>query len=598
MIFKLPLASRLIPATLRQDSAQYQRALSVVVFDLAMLFWVPVYVAIFYALGAPLSARIVAATGVLLVANLYVLHRWKSPALCGHALTAVCWSTYMGLTMINGGHNSPPVWWNATVPAYAVVLLGKRGGLAWLLASTTAIAAFFVARVHGWEFPCELSTAGMQFLEFSGLLGLVFCLFMLTFGFKQVEQDAQRSINEALEQTRAADRAKSQFLANMSHEIRTPMTAILGYTELLFERSLDAAAAHDALATIKRNGDHLLTIINDILDLSKIEAGRLVVECNVFSPRQIVNEVVDLLRVRAEARGLRFEVVWTEPLPFEIETDPTRLRQILLNLVGNAIKFTERGSVRLEVSRHAGATPNLRFAVHDTGIGMTEEQLGRLFQPFMQADGSMTRRFGGTGLGLAISRRLAELMGGTIDVTSGPMEGSTFTLTIPVTRTFDAPGSGFACGLTTPSRETHAPIDGDLLAGYRVLLAEDSPDNQRLIRHVVTRAGAEVVVTDNGREACELALSALRDRRPFAVLLMDMQMPILDGYEATRRLREAGYDRPIIALTAHSMGADREKCRIAGCDDYGAKPIDRAQLIALIRRHAEQPASSRNQLVR
>ncbi|HTI52334.1 MAG TPA: ATP-binding protein, partial [Planctomycetaceae bacterium] len=461
MTSRFPLAHRLVPAALRGDPVLHRRALSVVVFDLAMLFWVPVYVVIFAALDAPVSARIVAAAGVLMIGNLFLLQGRRSAALCGHALTAICWCTYTALTAMNGGHNSPPAWWHATVPAFAVVLLGRRGGLAWLCASAAAILAFYVARIQGIEFPCEATPAGMRFLEFSALLGLLFCLFILTFSFKLVEQNALRTIHRALERAQAADRAKSQFLANMSHEIRTPMTAILGYTELLFDRSFDPAAARDALATIKRNGDHLLTIINDILDLSKIEAGRLVVERTSTSLRQIVDQVVDLMRGRAEVKGLRFVTRWIEPLPLFVETDPTRLRQILLNLVGNAIKFTEHGSVELEVRSTEGEGPGLIFTVRDTGIGMTGEQLERLYQPFMQADDSMTRRFGGTGLGLAITHRLVELLAGSITVASEPGIGSTFVLRMPMTSPSTAPGSesnaGDRLSISTDSLPNNAP---------------------------------------------------------------------------------------------------------------------------------------------
>jgi CheY-like chemotaxis protein len=273
-----------------------------------------------------------------------------------------------------------------------------------------------------------------------------------------------------------------------------------------------------------------------------------------------------------------------------------RLRQILINLVGNAIKFTERGAVRLVVRATSGPQPLLSIDVIDTGIGLTPEHLERLFQPFTQADSSMARRFGGTGLGLTISQRLAGLLGGRITVTSTFGEGSVFRVEIPVGPLADEPwiwGAPSRAASFTPA-ENNQPVQtnhkqvavaasGDKpLAGRRVLLAEDGPDNQWLISHVLGQAGATVEVVGDGQQALDVAQTAWRSGLPFDAVLMDMQMPVLDGYEATRRLRAAGYDLPIIALTAHAMAEDRRKCLDAGCDDYAAKPIQLPQLLAIL----------------
>ena len=385
----------------------------------------------------------------------------------------------------------------------------------------------------------------------------------------------------------ASNRAKTEFLANMSHEIRTPMTAILGFSELLMESTTDSQQL-DMIRTVKLNGGHLLQIINDILDLSKIEAGKLEVECSPCSPCQILADVVETMDARAKEKGLHLKLEYDGPIPQTIRSDATRLRQILINLAGNAVKFTRNGCVRF-VSRvlQAGSdNPKLQVDVIDTGVGMTEEQAGRLFVPFQQADTSTTRKYGGTGLGLAISRRLARSLGGDIVAESEYGRGSKFSVTVD---TGSLTGVGF---VDRPTRTdamrpfgNHASMEREQI-NCRVLLAEDGRDNQRLISLLLEKAGAKVEQAENGLIAHGLALKSQAAGTPFDVILMDMQMPIMDGYEATRRLREADYAGPIIALTAHAMSTDQEKCLRAGCDDYLTKPVDRKRLIALVAKYA------------
>ncbi len=390
-----------------------------------------------------------------------------------------------------------------------------------------------------------------------------------------------------------ASNTKSSFLANMSHEIRTPMTAILGFAETLGE-NVDDPEQREVITTIQRNGRHLLEIINDILDLSKIEAGQMSIERVSCSSIQLISEVESLMRVRADAKGLALGTTYDFPVPGVIETDPTRLKQILVNLVGNAVKFTEVGGVRILVGFDR---PGMLFIeVSDTGIGMDPQQLEHLFRPFAQADSSTTRKYGGTGLGLTISQRCAELLGGTITVTSAPGQGSTFRLCLAVPHIDEKNMINSAAELRPPMAVPAAAnaLPADALAACRILLAEDGPDNQRLISHVLRKVGAEVEIVDNGRSAVDAACHALEDDVPFDVILMDLQMPIMGGYEATAQLRARGYDRPIIALTAHAMSGDRDKCIEAGCDDYATKPIDRKILVEMISRYATgaQPVTS------
>ncbi len=297
---------------------------------------------------------------------------------------------------------------------------------------------------------------------------------------------------------------------------------------------------------------------------------------------QILADVEGLMRIRAEAKALSFRVEQESRLPQRIESDPTRLRQILVNLVGNALKFTEVGGVTLACRLVQGEHPRLEFDVVDSGIGMTDEQIERLFRPFTQADTSMARKFGGTGLGLTISKRLAQMLQGDIAIVrSAPGQGTTFRLTLNV--------SPAECQtLVSPSKQLRpAEASGQAAAlptlpGCRILLAEDGPDNQRLISFVLKKAGAEVEVVENGAIACERALAALEAGHPFEIVLMDMAMPVMDGYQAAARLRRADYPGPIIALTAHAMAGDREKCLAVGCSGYATKPIDRMHLLTTI----------------
>ncbi|HEY4312392.1 MAG TPA: ATP-binding protein [Pirellulales bacterium] len=400
-------------------------------------------------------------------------------------------------------------------------------------------------------------------------------------------------LKRANQEAQQANRAKSEFLANMSHEIRTPMTAILGFADILSD-SLDKPEQLDAITTIKRNGAYLLELVNDILDLSKIEAGKFQVEKIRCTTLGIIADVASLMRVRAAAKGLPLDVEYIGPIPESIETDPTRLRQILINLIGNAIKFTEIGRVRLLVTtRYLPQGPRLRIDVVDTGLGMTPDQVSRLFTPFTQADASTTRRFGGTGLGLSISKRFAQMLDGDLSANSTLGKGSTFRLEISVG---DLEGVPLMAGpFEASSSRAHATAEQEFGVQGSVLLAEDGPDNQRLISFVLRHAGAEVAVADNGQMALEMALAARDEGKPFDCILMDMQMPILDGYEATRRLRSAGYTQPIVALTAHAMAGDEMKCLAAGCNDYTTKPIQRQNLVNIVARYCSHTAEPVNE---
>jgi len=410
---------------------------------------------------------------------------------------------------------------------------------------------------------------------------------MLLEGLEQIGRDIgecerrlrdERAVESALATAERANRSKSDFLANVSHELRSPLTAILGYADILSMRLTDPDDRR-SVDTVRGNGQHLLALLNDILDLAKIESGKFSLTRDELALAVLIGEVHTLMAVRADERSLHFEVRLEGALPERVVTDELRLRQILINLIGNAIKFTDAGSVTLCVRIEEMDGPQLVFDVIDTGIGMTPAQCRRLFEPFTQVDGSNTRRYGGTGLGLAISRRLARLLEGDLTVRSSPGAGTTFTLTMPAR--FE-PGTAFVeldLAQASGEREAAPPLADLPPLAARVLVADDRPDIRLLVRRFLESAGASVIAVTDGEAVIDaIDGDAGRSALPDAVV-MDMQMPRLDGYEATRRLRKGGFDRPIVALTAAAMKGERERCLEAGCDDYLSKPIDGRRLV-------------------
>jgi PAS domain S-box-containing protein len=390
------------------------------------------------------------------------------------------------------------------------------------------------------------------------------------------DSDTLRQSKEAAER---ASRAKSEFLSSVSHEIRTPLTAILGFIDVLGEHphlKASPAEIEQYLATIRQNGQFLLALIDDLLDISRIEAGQLRVEREPCSPAEIVSGVVESLKAKAEAKHLRIEVEFEGAIPSDVSTDRLRLQQVLVNLLDNAIKFTEQGKVRLTVRAvdQNGALHVLEFAVSDTGIGMSALEMIGLFQPFYRVSPSDGNRPAGTGLGLAICKRIARRLGGDLTVKSAPGSGSTFTLRIPAAKAKETQGQRLPSQSTEPSASTAAAQPNPARLHARILLAEDNQANQELISLRLRQAGAAVVTAGNGKEALDRASEAVMAGRPFDIVIMDMQMPVLDGYEAVRQLRARGFTEPILAVTAYAMSEDREECLGQGCDDFISKPIE------------------------
>jgi signal transduction histidine kinase/ActR/RegA family two-component response regulator len=393
-----------------------------------------------------------------------------------------------------------------------------------------------------------------------------------------------RELDAARLQAEEASRLKSQFLANMSHEIRTPMNGIIGMTNLALD--LVREQEHrESLETIKFSAESLLVVLNDVLDFSKIEAGRLELVSEPFCIRQMVNSVVRIFKAPFAEKHLAMSVEWTSEIPQFVLGDEHRIRQVLINLVGNALKFTEKGEVRLQVSvvqgqQHTNADSHLQIAVHDTGIGIPEAKLAAIFEPFRQADGSTARRYGGTGLGLAISSRLVSLMDGQLTAESVVGAGSSFRLSLPCR----------ACLAAAPVES--APCAAATESYHRILLVEDNPVNQLVAKRLLERAGHHVTVASTGKEGLDRLVSST-----FDLVLMDVQMPEMDGSEATRRLREmeqtSGRHMPVIAMTAHAMVGDRDACLAAGMDDYIQKPFDPPVLLQKIAETmARHPATS------
>ncbi|WP_374077403.1 response regulator [Bdellovibrio bacteriovorus] len=390
---------------------------------------------------------------------------------------------------------------------------------------------------------------------------------------------AELKLIEAEKEAKAASLSKTSFLANMSHEIRTPMNAILGFTELMLDPNQTTEERVNCIHTVQRNASQLLKIIDEILDISKVESGHMQIEKVEVNVPTLLDDLKNLLQLPAMDKGLELRFGLDTEIPRTVLSDPTRLRQILLNLIGNAIKFTQQGSVEINVAWHAkdqsSGKDRMEFRIVDTGVGISAEHAERLFQPFVQGDSSTTRKFGGTGLGLALSRQLARAMGGEVSLVSSEQgRGSHFLVVVEAPALAD---TSFVSNLNIAvKRKTkNFPKRGDgRLKSMRILLVEDVVDNQALMVHFLNLAGAKVEVADNGHDGVAKALEG-----NFDAVLMDIQMPLMDGYEATRQLRAQGYKTPIIALTAHALNEERDKSIEAGCDDHLSKPVEFNTLI-------------------
>ncbi|MBX3019872.1 MAG: response regulator [Bdellovibrionaceae bacterium] len=393
----------------------------------------------------------------------------------------------------------------------------------------------------------------------------------------------EEELVDARQAAEAANNAKTHFLANMSHEIRTPLNAVMGFSALLTDSDISLADKMKSVTIVQRNCQQLLRIVDELLDLSKVEAGELSVEKIETPVIELLQEVKTVMLAQAVKKGIALSMTLSSSVPAKIVTDFTRLRQILLNIIGNAIKFTNEGTVTVGTRFYTdmGGKSYMEFSVSDTGIGIEEGSLHKIFKPFSQADSTTTRLFGGTGLGLALSRRLARAMGGDVTLArSQPGVGSMFVVSIeaevvPESSWYTKAREDFALEAAVIAQD----MESDCLAGKRILLVEDAEDNQVLIQFFLNHTGAILEIAQNGEEGIDKAL-----HNDYEAVLMDIQMPLVDGYQATSRLRAAGYDKPIIALTAHALQEQREKCMETGCNGHLTKPISRRLLIESLMR--------------
>ena len=533
-------------------------------------------------------------TGVLLCIVPF-LYRWSGSLLvAGSGIYVYATVLVATVTWDNGGAGSALAAWHVLIPMGAMPVVGIPATVFWGSVAVLVNGAFWVLTSSGHAPPNLFRPEMLAFAATMSNMGLAAVATGMGLIHERAKTDAvstlasaNRWLLDARKHAERAGRAKSHFLANISHELRTPLTAILGFADLLIERwrgrGVDMAL-QESLRTIRRSGHHLLEVINDLLDLAKIESGSLGIESIDFDPAQLIAQVVRPLRRRAEEKGLALATRLDTPLPGRIQGDPTRVTQILLNLVGNAIKFTQEGRVAVVASaieRENGGW--LRIDIQDTGCGIAAEHLPSLFTPFHQVDDSATREHGGSGLGLALCRQLADLMGGRMEVTSTLGVGSVFALELPL-RAVSGSGSVRALPDQRPvQRGPRPPLE------LRLLLAEDGPDNRRLIARVLREAGADVDIVENGQLAVEQALAALGRGEPHDLILMDMEMPVLDGAGAARALRDAGFENPIVALTAHSPADERKRCLAAGFNEIATKPIDWTLLLELIAQLCAKP---------
>ena len=539
----------------------------------------PVYLVIFGWLGLKVAVLTLVFTIAGAVVGLLRFTRRGQAHIGGIVVSVGFFATITTALVARGGMTSNSAAWLLLAPVLAFMMVGPRHGVHIGAATAAVFGGLWGIEQAGVPLPPGLPPDVARLMipvDYPIIAGVIASLLWVQAGvwdrvIAQLDHSNTKLRDEVVERERAersamdAARARYTFLATMSHEIRTPLNGVLGLTEVLLHTELNKDQ-RELASTVRDSGQLLRALLDDVLDFSKIDSGRLEVEAVSINLHQLCEEVVDLWRGPAGERNLRLESVPEPDAPKWILGDPTKLKQVLGNLVSNAIKFTDQGHVHIVAS---GGT-QLRLEVQDTGIGLEPSTAEHIFEPFRQADSTTTRRYGGTGLGLAICRRLAEAMQGQLTVRSTPGEGATFCLTLPLVE-------------TEPDVQEDASLQPNaqpnLLEGHRVLVAEDNPVNQVVVRRLLERYGVQVVMAADGEQCVQL----WQEHQP-DLILMDCQMPVCDGYDASRRIREAQGELPIIAVTANTMPGDRARSLDAGMNDHLGKPIRPAELQAMLGR--------------
>jgi len=607
---RLPALCRkwFLPAQLRGEDVDSRRATRTVMLGLAMLFWAPIFTVIYLQVGAYFSALTLSTAGALMVLLLRSLRWGVSVRAAANGVICLVCVTLVALAAATGGTEAPAFRWLAVIPLLGIQLGGGRDGMLWTLMTLGCVVGFFAVQSEFGPLPSELTPATLKVVRMCGDLGIILCVAIVTAIFDRGESAVQAMLLDARFAAEAATRAKSTFLANMSHEIRTPMNGIVGMTNLTLRTSL-AGPQRDYLQIIRSSAESLLRIVDDILDFSKIEAGRLALDETDFDLTECICDSLRILEPQACAKGLAISCSISDSVPVNVCGDPFRVRQVLLNLLGNAVKFTQDGKIHLTATSVARRfhVDEIHFSVRDTGVGIPPDKLDSIFRPFEQADASTTRTHGGTGLGLAISSQLVDLMGGRMWVESTVGEGSCFHFTArfrparapqPVCReSTDFSAKSFTPTVAPPPLqrlpeiEPMSPQAAELLEQVRpeesgrrrlrILVADDNSINRRVAQIVLMQAGHDVMTASDGAEAVAMTVEHQVD-----LVLMDLSMPNLDGFAATAAIRareaDSGQRLPIIALTAHSLEEERIRCLSAGMNGFLVKPLEPDAIAAVI----------------